>query len=99
MSENNITMYAVLQVKYNYFYKQFTEKFNIGFGNPATDTCSTCETLSFKIQEAGKNKDAEKKKALRTELKIHRAKAKGYYRHMKTETDDSVSFVFDLQQV
>jgi hypothetical protein len=90
---------TIFQVSYLYFYKVFTEKFNIAFGHPATDTCSMCARLKFQMRRARKQKNEALAKKLITELKFHKAKAKGFYTAMKREEEGTVSYCFDLQQV
>ena len=70
--------------------------FNLGFGNPRTDVCSTCVKLKFTISAT---EDSEKKKDLVTELLVHKMRAKKFYSQLKEEHDDSVLTVcFDLMQ-
>lgn len=92
-------MLVYLQVTYNNFYKIFTQQFNISFGDPATDTCSTCERLSSQIKEARRVNNNALRNTQKRELKFHRAKARGFYTHMKREDKQTVSLAFDLQQV
>lgn len=40
-------------VKLEYFRKIFNTHFNLGFGSPATDVCSTCLSLSERIKHSG----------------------------------------------
>ncbi|KAJ8889333.1 hypothetical protein PR048_008832 [Dryococelus australis] len=41
-----------LKVKYSYFCHIFRTKFNIEFGSPSTDKCSTCISLCERIKSA-----------------------------------------------
>lgn len=47
-----------LQVKYDYFRYIFDSDYNIGFGAPATNCCSTCISLKGEIKVT---KDTDKK--------------------------------------
>lgn len=54
-----------LKVKYDYFRNIFDIDYNIGFGAPATDCCSTCISLKEEIKLC---KDVEKNNVLRHTL-------------------------------
>lgn len=86
-----------LQVKPSMFRKIFVSEFNIGFKSPASDTCSTCCLLKEKIKNA--TPGSHEKQQLMVEKRIHSLRAKAFYKHMKDEVPDSVSFCFDLQQI
>ena len=87
---------GTLSVKYSLYYKVFVTSFNLGFGNPRTDVCSTCVKLKSTINAT---QEAEKKKELVTELLVHKMRAKKYYSLLKEEHDDSVlTICFDLMQ-
>lgn len=77
------------------FKKVFYEDFNLGFGNPHTDTCSTCKKFLVSIKTT---KDVDKRLELRTQLKLHKLRAKKFYDIMKAESADTVKIVFDMQQ-
>ena len=89
----------IFQVLYNYFYSVFTEKFNIGFGSPATDTCSACARYDDNIKAARSIQNVQRVKELRVQKKLHKAKAQGFHASMRRQLPESVSFAFDLQQV
>ena len=87
---------GTLSVKYSLYYKVFVTSFNLGFGNPRTDVCSTCVKLKSTINAT---QEAEKKKELITELLVHKMRAKKFYSLLKEEHDDSVlTICFDLMQ-
>ena len=86
---------GTLSVKYSLYYKVFVTSFNLGFGNPRTDVCSTCVKLKSTINAT---QEAEKKKMI-TELLVHKMRAKNFYSLLKEEHDDSVlTICFDLMQ-
>ncbi|CAH1114871.1 unnamed protein product [Psylliodes chrysocephalus] len=87
-------MYCQLQNSKNLSYETnrslFNKEFNISFGYPRTDTCSTCDEFLAKIRcletEKREQKNAEdvikiekKIKDLRTENKVHKRKAATFY--------------------
>ena len=88
---------GTLDVKYSFYYKIFVTCFNLGFGSPKTDVCSTCMKLKASISAT---EETDKKKELITELLVHKMHAKKFYSLMKEEPqDDSVLTVcFDLMQ-
>ena len=55
LDKNNA--YTVATVGYHYYYGVFMNHFNLTFGYPATDTCSTCQTykLAMKNQDITDN--------------------------------------------
>ena len=57
-----------LPVAYEYFRKIFIFNFNLGFGSPKTNDCSSCERIRNQI-EAEKN--TERKKSLMIDLVDH----------------------------
>lgn len=63
-----------LKVKRTYFFKIFSKNFNLGFGHPVTDDCSTCIQLTLKIT-AEKN---EEKANLQAQKQIHKLRADAF---------------------
>lgn len=84
-----------LQVTKYYFRKIFRTRFNIGFGSPATDQCSTCLSLNERIKRC--NNDV-KKVTLRTERNVHSMKAKAFYRCLQQNNPTMYTFSFDCQK-
>lgn len=87
------------RVNYKFFSRIFNNKFNIGFGSPATDICSLCTRRKLEIKLA---KDESVKANLTTDLKVHKLRAKQFYSLMKEakkERKSEVGYCFDLQQV
>lgn len=73
----------------------FYKNFNLGFGNPRTDTCSICAEYQIKIKATN---DLEAKNDLRTKSRLHNMKAKKFFQILKEEKEDTVTVCFDCQQ-
>ena len=65
-------MYYGIPVKINFFRKVFNTEYNLGFGNPRTDVCSTCLQGGERIKTCT---DPNVKTALITELRVHKLRA------------------------
>lgn len=85
----------LLKVKESYFRHIFCTEFNIGFGTPSTDACSTCINVQEKIKHS--NCDT-KKQELKTELKLHKLKANAFYSKLKENKKDLLIVSFDCQK-
>lgn len=92
-------MFLPLQVKYALFRKIFLEEYNIGFGNPATDTCAYCDRVKDAIKQERMKKNFDEVRKLKREFRGHRDKARAYFTNMKASPANSVTLCFDLQQV
>nr|CAH7730369.1 unnamed protein product [Callosobruchus chinensis] len=77
------------------FKKIFYNDLNLGFGNPHTDTCTTCKKFEVRIKQT---QDSNKKGDLRTQLKLHKLRAKKFYQLMNKESPNTVKIIFDMQQ-
>lgn len=64
------------KIKKTFFYKIFNSKFNLGFGRPATDACSTCIEFKSRIKH---EKDPEKKATLEAQKQLHRKRKKCFF--------------------
>ncbi|XP_072402171.1 uncharacterized protein [Diabrotica undecimpunctata] len=104
-SENNITILwnlynqsnaENLKVNYKYFSRIFNSHFNIAFGSPATDVCGFCVRTQTSISLCKDKTEIEK---LRTSLRVHKIRAKQFFKLMKEKPEHTVSYCFDLQQV
>nr|CAH7760530.1 unnamed protein product [Callosobruchus chinensis] len=62
-----------LPVIHSYFRHIFNTCYNLGFGTPRTDVCSTFLSLSEKIKPC---KDLATKKSLEIEKRLHKLRAK-----------------------
>ncbi|KAJ4437790.1 hypothetical protein ANN_13728 [Periplaneta americana] len=74
-------------VKESYFRKIFNTNFNVGFGKPSTDICSTCVRLK---NQAKMEKDEEKKQSFILQLKVHKKRAKSFHQLLNRITDDEL---------
>lgn len=83
-------------VNYKYFSRVFNNHFNIGFGSPATDVCGYCVRTLTQISIC---KEPREKQKLKTELQVHKVRAKNFHKLMKEQPADTTSYCFDLQQV
>ncbi|CAB3252754.1 unnamed protein product [Arctia plantaginis] len=63
-------------VKLSYFRHVFNTSYNIGFGTPKTDVCSTC----LELKEKNKiERDLIKKKILMVKKRVHSLRAKAFF--------------------
>ncbi|KAK5648042.1 hypothetical protein RI129_002934 [Pyrocoelia pectoralis] len=85
-----------LKVNYKYFSRIFNNQFNVAFGSPATDVCGFCVRTQTLISNC---KDKNEVDRLRTNLRVHKFRAKQFFKLMKEQPLNSVSYCFDLQQV
>lgn len=82
-------------MKESYFRHIFCTEFNIGFGTPSTDACSTCISLAEKI----KHSDCiTKKNELKIEPILHKLKANAFYSKLKEDKNDLLIVSFDCQK-
>jgi len=86
---------TVQQVKKTVFYKIFNTKFNLGFGRPATDACSTCIKLKSKIKYV---KDLGKKVTLEVQKEIHKTRKNALFELVREKRSDMVTLCFDCEK-
>ena len=78
-----------------------SEVFNYSFSRPIVDVCGMCEELKVKMR-IEKNRDIRKRVEL--ELKLHKTKARTFYRHLRESREkakisaEHESVCFDFQQ-
>lgn len=84
-----------LKVKQGFFRNIFNMFYNIGFGSPRTDVCSTCTSLQEQIKAVT---DSSKKQELMALKAIHRLKYKAFYQILKEEDDIIKTISFDCQK-
>lgn len=84
-----------LKVKESYFRHVFNTCFNIGFGTPQTDACSTCIELCERMK---RETDLTKKNDLAVQKRVHNLKAKAFYSLLKENRDDLLILSFDCQK-
>lgn len=77
------------------FRKVFNTEFNLGFGSPKTDICSTCLQFQEKIKI---ETDVTKKTELMTLKRVHSLRAKAFYDVLKSKPDGVITFSFDCQK-
>lgn len=82
-------------VKLSYFRYVFNNFFNIGFGSPQTDVCSTCLELSEKLKLVT---NAAEKNALITQKRVHKLRAKAFFDKLREQRDDLKIISFDCQK-
>lgn len=78
-----------------FFRKVFTVNFNIGFGTPRQDVCSTC------LQFMEKNKltiSPAEKNPLIIQQRIHKLRAKAFFKMLKDNREDLLILSFDCQK-
>lgn len=85
-----------LKVKCSMFRHIFVTEFNIGFKSPASDVCSYCTLLTNVIKRVTNSSEKASKMA---EKRIHKMRAKAFYKHLKADVPDSKTLCFDLQQI
>lgn len=82
-------------VKQSYFRHIFNREFNLGFGTPTTDVCSTCIELNERIKQEN---DRVKKNELMTALRVQKLRAKAFFKMLQEQKDDMITFSFDCQK-
>lgn len=84
-----------LEVKQNFFRNIFNCCYNIGFGTPRSDVCSTClqldENIKKEINPTIKNK-------LMVEKRVHRLRFKAFYEILQEQRSDLLTMSFDCQK-
>ena len=70
-------------VKYDYYREYFNTNFNLTFGTPKTDTCTTCDELDAKIRDTV---DGDEKRSLQEQKETHLQQAERFYTELRTST-------------
>lgn len=84
-----------LKVKESYFRSYFNRNYNIGFGTPKTDVCSTC----LRVKEELKIERNEKKRNdIMTQHRVHKLKAKAFFQLLKGIKKNREVFSIDCQK-
>lgn len=86
---------AELKVKQSFFRSIFNRYYNIGFGTPRTDVCSTCISLQEQLKV---EKDVTKRNELMIQKRIHGLKYKAFYSILKEDSQDTKTISFDCQK-
>lgn len=84
-----------LQVTYSMYYSVFRYDFNLGFGHPATDVCSSCVQFKFRLKNP--EKCDEEKKVDAAMYILHRRRARMFY-DLLNNVEDSVTVCFDVME-
>jgi len=80
---------------YSKYYFIFTNKFNLGFGHPRQDICSSCVEQENQIQNS---KDETILGNLKENLSNHKQTSKKFHILMKETNDKSLNISFDMMQ-
>lgn len=86
---------GAIYVKEGFFRKIFNTNYNLGFGNPRTDVCSTCLKLEERIKS---EKDKNQKQQLITEKRVHKLRAKAFFEILREDDSKILKFSFDCQK-
>lgn len=81
--------------KESYFRTIFNTEYNLGFGSPLTDICSTCLQLNEKLKL---EKDDKKKQKHMIEKRVHILRAKAFFSLLKTEEAGVKIISYDCQK-
>nr|CAH7713349.1 unnamed protein product [Callosobruchus chinensis] len=82
-------------VKLCFFRNYVNKNYNLAFGTPLTDACSTCLQVKEKLKQA--KSDGEKVNIM-TQQRIHTLRAKAFYDLLKRTDENTVMFSFDCQK-
>ncbi|CAH1101800.1 unnamed protein product [Psylliodes chrysocephalus] len=82
-------------VKESYFRNIFITKYNLGFGSPRTDVCSTCLQLTEKIKACS---DKDVKANLVIQRRVHSLISKAFFRLLREQDEGIEIFSFDCQK-
>ncbi|KAK4883911.1 hypothetical protein RN001_000182 [Aquatica leii] len=82
-------------VKESYFRHIFNTEYNLGFGTPKSDVCSTCLQLTEKIKTCNDNNVKTK---LITEKQVHKMKAQEYFKMLRKVEENVALFSFECQK-
>lgn len=90
-----VSTFSGSYAKESYFRYIFATKYNLGFGSPRTDICSTClhyqEQLKFE-------QDPSKKLEIMTAKRVHGLRAKAFYHLLKTDEPGVIILSYDCQK-
>ena len=84
------------QVTYFLYRSVFGSDFNLGFGRPSTDKCSTCEQFKLRIKDPSLSE--EDSRVIAAEFIIHRRRSCKFYDLLNEVPDDSVTLCFDVME-
>lgn len=84
-----------LHVQYEYYRSIFNEEFNIGFGSPCVDKCSTCTQLESRISA---ERNTPERNNLSLQLKVHKKRADVFYQKLREEMEHEITLSYDCQK-
>lgn len=84
-----------IQVTHSLFHFIFRTCFNIGFGSPRTNKCSTCLQYKFKINHA---LHTPLRGRFEAELRLYKLKAKAFYNHLCCQDENIQIISFDCHK-
>lgn len=96
------SVYPDSTVKYEFYLKYFHENFNLRFGRPQIDVCSSCEELETKLKNPHLSQTV--KLTVKGELQVHKRRSKKFYNELRDtrelcKSDETVcGLVFDFMQ-
>ena len=85
-----------LDTSYSLYYNVFRTKFNLGFGHPAKDTCSTCATHNQRVQDDSIPLAERQLEA--ASFLLHRRRARTFYDRMNECPESSITVCFDMME-
>ena len=74
------------EIKFRFYYDNFKQNFNYGFGMPRSDVCCVCTEIEAKIKV---EKNAAVTKGRETKLLLHKTKANVFDKKLKEFTEVS----------
>ncbi len=83
-------------VSYSLYYTVFRQHFNLGFGHPATDACSSCTRFQLRVKDLSLTE--EEKRSESASYILHRRRARVFYDLLGKVDHDSVTLCFDMMQ-
>ncbi|CAL9701146.1 unnamed protein product [Knipowitschia caucasica] len=83
------------QISYALYYSVFMYDFNLGFGHPAKDVCSTCIKSRLKLKDPEMSDEEKRKEAAL--FMLHRRKARKFYDCLNA-VSDTYTVSFDMMQ-
>lgn len=84
------------EITYSLYYSVFRSKFNLGFGHPATDTCSTCAAHNQRVHD--ESIPVPERQLEAASFLLHRRRARTFYDRMNLCPDSSVTVCFDMME-
>ncbi|KAL1276037.1 hypothetical protein QQF64_035660 [Cirrhinus molitorella] len=83
-------------VSYSLYYSIFRYSFNLAFGHPATDACSTC--AKFHLTVKNPSLPEEEKRTASASFILHRRRARVFYDLLGQSDNAALTVCFDMMQ-